>query len=139
MLSDELIGTWRLVSYTAQDARSGPVLYPLGEDAAGLIIYTQDGYMSAQLMRTHRDGHAGAPPSAPTTADYLAYAGPYTVDEAAGVVRHDVVVSLLADWLNTTQLRTGTVDKDRLTLVADVPAGELTIRATLVWARAAAQ
>src|SRR5580693_583507 len=31
-----------------------PVTYPLGPDAEGLIMYTQDGYMSAQLMRSDR-------------------------------------------------------------------------------------
>ncbi|MCV7125096.1 hypothetical protein AWC15_05600 [Mycobacterium lacus] len=141
MLSDEIAGTWQLVSYTAQSDRGGPVIYPLGADAVGLIMYTLDGYMSAQLMRPNRSAHvhpctAGTNEAA-TAADYLAYAGPYRVDEATGVVYHDVAVSLLPNWVNTTQLRNVTLDNDRLTLVADVPAGRATIRATLVWARPA--
>jgi Lipocalin-like domain len=141
MLGDEIVGTWRLVSYTAQDDRGGPVRYPLGPDAVGLIMYTHDGYMSAQLMRRDRPDYDL--PGTPTTeqaataaAGYLAYGGPYQVDESTGVVHHEVAVSLLPNWLNTAQLRDGALAGDRLTLAADLPADEVTIRATLVWARA---
>jgi Lipocalin-like domain len=142
MLSDEIVGTWQLVSYTAQGDQGGPVTYPLGPDAVGLIMYNHDGYMSAQLMRQDRPDYDQ--PGTPTTeqaataaAGYLAYGGPYTVDESRGVVHHEVTVSLLPNWLNTAQLRNSTLDGDRLTLVADVCADKVTIRATLMWARAA--
>jgi Lipocalin-like domain len=142
MLSDEIVGTWKLVTYTAQDDQGGPVIYPLGPAAVGLIMYTHDGYMSAQLMRPDRPDydHPGTPSTeqaATAAAGYLAYGGPYTVDETSGVVHHDVAVSLLPNWLNTAQLRNSTLDGDRLTLVADVSADKVTIRATLVWSRAA--
>ena len=41
------------VSYVTVDD-SGNRDYPLGEDAAGLILYTPQGWMSAQLMRRDR-------------------------------------------------------------------------------------
>ena len=53
-LQDDIRGTWELVSYTEQNDRGGPVSYPLGSDALGLIMYTHDGYMSAQLMELDR-------------------------------------------------------------------------------------
>lgn len=130
MLGNEIVGTWRLISYAAQDDQGGPVLYPLGAEAVGLIIYTADGYMSAQLMRADRSQAAAN--------DYLAYAGPYRVDEATGAVYHDVTVSLLPTWIGTTQLRHSTLDDDRLTLIAEVPVGDVTIRETLAWERATA-
>jgi hypothetical protein len=142
MLCDDILGTWELVAYTAQDDQGSPVIYPLGPDAVGLIMYTPDGYMSAQLMRPHRPDydHPGTPTTeqaAMAAAGYLAYGGPYTVDESSGVVHHDVAVSLLPNWLNTAQGRKSTLDGDRLTLVADLSADKVTIRATLVWSRAA--
>jgi Lipocalin-like domain len=89
-----------------------PVTYPLGPDAEGLIMYTHDGYMSAQLMRPDRPDYdqpdtAGgtAAQHAAAAAGYLAYSGPYAVDEATGIVHHEVVVSPLANWLGTVQLR----------------------------------
>lgn len=76
-------GMWELVSYTAQDNHGGPITYPLGPDALGLIMYTGDGYMSAQLMRRGRpafdrpesDGGT-AEQTAAAAAGYLAYSAP---------------------------------------------------------------
>jgi Lipocalin-like domain len=70
MLRDDILGTWELVSYTAQDNHGGPITYPLGPDALGLIMYTGDGYMSAQIMRRDRPAFDrpetdGAPPNRP--------------------------------------------------------------------------
>ncbi len=140
---DKIRGAWRLVSYVVQDDRDGPVNHPLGPDAQGLIIYTHDGYMSAQLMRgdrpeyDHSDiGGGTVEQAAAAAAGYLAYSGPYVVDEDTAIVHHDVVVSLLPNWLGTVQLRHSTLTGDRLTLVAEAPVGGATIRSTLVWARA---
>ena len=33
MLHEAVLGTWELVSYTAQDNNGGPITYPLGPDA----------------------------------------------------------------------------------------------------------
>ncbi len=49
-LRQKLIGAWPLVEYKTQPASDAPASYPLGKDAAGIIMYTSDGYMSAQLM-----------------------------------------------------------------------------------------
>ncbi len=47
---DDLIGTWRLKSWTS--LKNGePVGYPMGEDAKGQIIYSPEGRMSGFLMR----------------------------------------------------------------------------------------
>ncbi len=135
MLSDEIVGAWQLVSYAVEYDCSGSVFHPLGVDAVGLILYTYDGYMSAQLMRSDRN-RLGAQPARSASDDYLAYGGPYRVDEQTGVITHDVMVSLLPDWLHTAQLRHGTLNGDRLTLVAEVPIHEATVTATLIWERA---
>jgi hypothetical protein len=145
-LHDDIRGAWELVSYTTQDDRGGPVAYPLGPDAEGLIMYTHDGYMSAQLMRSDRPDYdqpdtAGgtAAQRACAAAGYLAYSGPYAVDEVTGIVHHDVVVSLLPNWLGTVQLRRSSLEADRLTLIAEASLDDHRIRSTLVWARARAR
>ena len=58
------------------------------------------------------------------------------MDEATGIVHHEVVVSPLANWLGTVQLRHSSREADRLTLIADAPLDGRTIRSTFVWARA---
>ncbi|WAJ43719.1 lipocalin-like domain-containing protein [Mycobacterium sp. Aquia_216] len=141
-LHDDIRGSWALVSYTTEDERGGPVSYPLGPDALGLIMYTHDGYMSAQLMRPDRPDYeqpdtAGGTEAqhAAAAAGYLAYSGPYAVDEATGIVHHEVVVSLLPNWLGTLQLRHSILESNRLTLIAEAPSHGRMIRSTLVWAR----
>ena len=144
MLRNAIQGTWELVSYTAQHNHGGPITYPLGPDALGLIMYTADGYMSAQLMRRDRpafdrpesDGGT-AEQTAAAAAGYLAYSGPFEVEESTGVVHHNVRVSLLPNWLNGTQLRQSKLGGDHLTLsaVTAAPDGIETI-STLVWKRA---
>ena len=144
MLRNALLGTWNLVSYTAQDNHGGPVTYPLGQDALGMIMYTADGYMSAQIMRRDRpafdrpEPDGGTPEqAAAAAAGYLAYSGPFEVDESTGVVHHQVTVSLFPNWLDGTQLRHSNLDADNLTLSATTtaPDGVQTI-STLVWKRA---
>jgi hypothetical protein len=49
-----LIGTWRLVSYEATSVDDGEVVRPYGEHPLGLIMYTADGYMSAQITTPDR-------------------------------------------------------------------------------------
>jgi Lipocalin-like domain len=46
MTPNPLIGTWRLVSWENRSLVDGQISYPLGKDAAGYIMYNQDGYMS---------------------------------------------------------------------------------------------
>ena len=144
MLRNAILGTWELVSYVAHDNHGGPIAYPLGPDALGLIMYTADGYMSAQIMRPDRpafdrpEADGGTPEQAAAAATgYLAYSGPFQVDESTGVVHHEVRVSLLPNWLNGTQLRQSTLDGDHLTLTATIaaPDGSETI-STLLWKRA---
>jgi hypothetical protein len=95
MLRDTLVGAWTLVCYTERSLPDGPVTYPHGPDALGLILYTPDGYMSVQIMTRGRpscdrpvtDGGT-LEQSAPAATGYLAYSGPYSVDGSTGDVHH---------------------------------------------------
>lgn len=143
MLAEEVVGAWELVSFTAERPGDPEVGYPLGPDATGIIMYTADGYMSAQIMRPGRrdfdlfDGSGDDVEQAAAAATgYLAYSGPYTGDEATQTLHHDVRVSLLPSWLNTIQIREATLDGDQLTLGEEdtLPSGP--IRLVLTWRRA---
>ena len=137
MLRDAVLGTWELVAYIAQDNNLGPITYPLDDDALGLIMYPVDGYMSAQLMRRDRptfdrsESDGGTPEQA-AAAGYLAYSGPFEVDESTSVVHHEVTVSLIPNWLNGTQLRHAKLDGDHLTLSAITEPTDVT-KSTTHW------
>ena len=50
---DRFIGAWRLVAFEEQTP-NGEVVYPYGENAAGLLIYDSSGQMSVQIMKRAR-------------------------------------------------------------------------------------
>ncbi|MGV0626415.1 lipocalin-like domain-containing protein [Mycolicibacter minnesotensis] len=124
-LRDALLGGWELASLHSKDSDSGTLTYPLGTAPRGLILYTADGYMSAQLT--------GSPDAA--LPAYLAYGGRFHVDEATGTVHHEVSVSILPELLAQPQLRQARVDGDRLTLSATTTNDGVTIHNTVVWVR----
>ena len=99
-IRERLVGCWRLVGYevTAGGGRSN---HPLGDNPLGTILYTPDGYMSAQLARPGPYKEDDQEPD----AYYIAYSGPYDADEQARTVAHHLQVSVIPSWLGTTQLR----------------------------------
>ena len=53
MTSNPLVGTWRLISWQNRSVE-GRVSYPLGEDAAGYIMYKEDGFVFVAIARSNR-------------------------------------------------------------------------------------
>lgn len=138
-LRDAVLGAWELASYAIEDNPGNVTTYPLGRHPVGLIMYTEDGYMSAQLMRQDRSAVDLPEPAAesPFATGYLAYSGPFRVDEATGTLHHQVTVSLFPDWLGSTQLRCSRLEGDILTLSGTntFPNGATSTH-TLLWKRA---
>ncbi len=106
----KLLGAWQLVSYTATSA-DGEVIHPLGRTPYGLILYTPEGYMSAQLgrgdrlpLRTPRLEEATPDDLAGAAAGYVAYGGPFEVIDPH-TVEHHVTTSLFPNWIGRTQVR----------------------------------
>jgi len=139
-----LVGSWKLVSYEAQRDDGSRILYPLGEGAKGYILYTADGYMSAQIMQLDRPQYQSADPSGGTDAEsaraargYLAYSGRYHIEDGSVVV-HESEVSLFPNWVGGSQLRNAAIAGRHLELSTSEPAqfGEEKLTAVLVWERA---
>jgi hypothetical protein len=144
-LRDALIGAWQLVSCVETDVATGEVFLPMGEHPQGFILYTPDGYMSAQLSASDRrdfasgDMYRGVPDDyVAAGVSYLAYSGPYYVDEARRTVEHEMAVSFFPNWKGQRQLRIPQLDGDRLVLATDRPSlfdGSLKT-ARITWRRA---
>lgn len=126
-----LIGTWKLVSYTSKPVgKDGPIEYPLGKDAMGYLIYTADGYMSAQIMRPGSRPYSTEDPfaiaddeAADAARHYLAYAGPFEVIEHEGkvAVKHHAKLALVPNWADGHQLRFCELEGDELVLMPTQP------------------
>lgn len=135
-----VIGTWLLVSYELRNGESG-VVYPLGRDAQGQIIYDNAGNMSCHLINPH-------PPARPDDARdgvtyearmsyerYSSYFGRYDIDAVSRKIHHHVVGALMPGWAGTTVVRSYAFDgPDSLTLSAMTGSGDQ--QAVLKWQRA---
>jgi Lipocalin-like domain len=110
----------------------------------GLIIYSPDGYMSGQLMKPGRPAYASGDMDRGTTEEraaaasgYLAYSGPFDVDEEAATLRHHMSVSLFPNWIGDTQERFVELDGDTLTIsTAPVIVQGIELTPRLIWKRA---
>ena len=123
-IGSQLVGVWELVSYVdEQDGRENR--YPLGAKPEGFLIYTPDGFVSAQLMKPGRamfrshDWLGGtAEEYQESGRGYIAYCGRYEVDEEKRTVAHIPSVALLPNLIGGRHLRSVTLCEGKLTLCA---------------------
>lgn len=139
-----VVGVWRLVTYTSVDPDSGAVIEPFGPAPKGVLHYTAGGRMSALLTAGDRKRFtAGNRINAPMEeraeafATSSAYAGTYTLE--GDRVTHHVEMATNPDWVGGDQLRYPKIEGSRLTITTPPlptrPDGKLRV-STLVWERA---
>lgn len=144
-LRSRLIGAWTLLSYVEQPVDGSPAQHPFGLQPQGLILYTPDGYMSAQLSAERRQPFAGGDwfkgtPEEYTAqgSSYIAYTGAFEVDELQQTLAHRMFVSLYPNWVGQTQPRLCKIEGDILSLSTASPilsAGQR-VNSYLRWQRA---
>jgi hypothetical protein len=144
LLSQDLVGTWELVSRHTQRGADGPVV-PRPDTVIGLVVYDAGGNFSAQFMdREREDGSADTQPApaasgannSRTIAGYDAYFGRYVVDDNAGTVTQTLRGSLARENVGQVLTRTMQVVGDELTIRVDTTDddGE-DLALTLIWKR----
>jgi hypothetical protein len=137
--SSLFVGTWKLISWEITRT-DGTIFYPYGKDIIGFLIYTADGYMSAEIMNPDRRQSDPDFPLQAATAQtlsdpdraraystYLSYCGTYTVE--GNTVTHHVKAGLIPSWTGSEQLRRFKFDQGRLIIGAG--------KHKLIWERAA--
>jgi hypothetical protein len=141
--ANRLVGVWRLVTYIDENEGSDDT-QPFGPNPQGFLIYTADGFVSAQLMKPSRpafhssDWHHGTPQEYQAAGSgYIGYCGTYDVDEEKATVTHTPSVSLLPNLIDGRQCRSIDLQGDRLVLrAAGAPvAGGLYVTSRLEWQR----
>jgi lipocalin-like protein len=119
--SNPLIGAWRLVS--VEDHRPPDVLFALGPNPRGMIIYTATGKMAVQITRAPQShfssGYNKAAPEEIRTAyeGYYAYFGTYDVDFDKRIVTHHLEASLRPMEVGENYQRAFELSDDRLVLI----------------------
>lgn len=127
MTPEEVVGVWRLASYTEVAEDGGTLPGPLGEAPAGLLIYTADGHVAVSMMKTQ---------NAPALETYMGYSGRWRL--AGDQVTHTVLVSAHPRMAGTEQIRRATLDGETLSLrgTAVTPVGGRAPERVLTWRRA---
>ncbi len=138
-----VVGVWKLVSFEIQKD-DGTVLHPFGEDAAGIVIYTEAGRYSLQFMRLDRphfasgDQMKGTPEEiAASYQGFISYYGHFDYDEAGGYVVHNIEGCLFPNWEGQGHKRFFALSGNRLKLSTPpiLWGGGGEIVAVLVWER----
>lgn len=113
MTRHDLLGRWRLLSYTTGTE------YPMGPDAVGVLQYTADGKVSVHIMG----------------AGYLAYYGGYTVDEAGSSVTHHLELCSDRKLVGVSNIRHAKLEGARLTLTGSMQISGQAREIRVVWER----
>jgi hypothetical protein len=122
-----------------------PSFYPMSERPMGIIMYTPDGYMSAQLSQPNRKPFASGDWFKGTDDDYkqeastyIAYTGEFHVDEEKKTLTHSMFISLFPNWIGQTQPRAVKLEGDDLHLSSASPiqSSGKSVMSYLKWKRA---
>ena len=135
----DLIGSWQLESWTIGYSDREDFTYPYGESPQGLLIYSEDGWMSAAINSTERslfppDTSPRSLPEEPLAAaynSYFHYAGRYRVID--GDIVHYVTQSLYPNFPGSQQLRHAELDGNTLVLSGKDTIAGVTRFHSLVW------
>ncbi len=138
----KLAGVWSLVK-SEFSAASGNVMYPLGEDAVGLAIFTKEGYMSGQLMRQNRSDFGSGNQAHGTPEEileafhgYVAYYGKCEVDVEQKTITTHVESSMFPNWVGSNQVRFFELTDEQLVLkTPPITLGDDEITGVLTWQR----
>lgn len=124
MEASSLVGAWRLVRCEIHFSDGRPSAQPYGDEARGLIVYGDDGWMSATLSRGDRPAlssgglefahHAPDAARAEAFDSYLAYSGRWHL--SGDEIVHEVHLALVPDVVGHEQRRRVTWDGDELVL-----------------------
>jgi hypothetical protein len=97
---ERLLGAWTLHDFVEAPVDGSPDARPLGDHPRGTILYSADGFVSAQAAQPVSDLATDA-----SSGLYLAYSGPFDVDEDTAIVRHHLQASLNPELVGSIQRR----------------------------------
>jgi len=118
-LKQDIVGTWKLVSWVYRNEIGEEVDY-FEKNSTGILMYDENGYMNAQLMKPERSSFASDSINGGTLDEaygafhsYLAYFGKY-YEENPGTIIHQVEGSMFPNWIGNRQVRYGKIEGDKL-------------------------
>ena len=136
-----LLGSWALIEWRIEYSEGRPPSWPFGKDAAGLLMYAPDGWMSATMTKRERSALADGTVMKPDDAskarsfgEYLAYCGTWTL--SGSTVSHDVRMSMNPVLIGLPHGREASLLDGVLTLIAKEPGPAGAVRTHyILWRR----
>jgi Lipocalin-like domain len=116
--SDELVGTWKLVSASSTTSAGEPSELPYGSGPTGFLTYTGDGRVAALISYGGRKplpfGGGTQEDQAVAFKTFLAYAGRYSM--SGENVTHYIEVSSIQNYVGKELVRSLKFQSDRIIL-----------------------
>ncbi|KAF5271807.1 hypothetical protein FQR65_LT17562 [Abscondita terminalis] len=106
-VKNELVGSWKLLSYIELPIDGSDSLFPVGKNAEGILMYSPDGFMSVQIMAQDRPPLVSGDRFAATQEESLAVINTFIAFSAAyqilenRVVTYQIKTSLFPNWAET--------------------------------------
>ena len=140
-ITSKIIGTWRLVSCTAQ-ASDGQVSYPYGKNAQGRANL-EPGRFAFQVLNPDRRKFPSVDPHSASDVEmreafegYLAYYGSLSFHPENSTIVNRVEAASIPNWVGTDQVRYYRFENDRLVLrTPPMLRGGAEFINTIVWER----
>jgi hypothetical protein len=139
-IKDRVVGVWELAEAKIETP-DGKVIELFGPSPLGLGIITENGYVSAQIMRAGRTKFTRDMPTQEEKQqaydDYLAYYGRFSIDEEKGIMTTLVEGATNANWLGDEQVRYYEFKGDNYVILRTPPFNRagLELVGTLAWKR----
>lgn len=143
-LKNELLGTWKLLSYIEVPVSGTDSLFPLGNAPVGILIYSPDGHMSVQIAKEKRvKFQSGDKLKAEdrelieAANSYIAFFGNYKVDNMNAILSYYVKGSLFPNWEGQLQQRKIDFDGNVLYInsIEPVLSNGLVVNTYMTWQR----
>jgi len=140
-ITSKIIGTWRLVSCTAQTT-DGQVSYPFGKNAQGRANLESNRF-AFQVLNPDRSRFPSVDPRSASDAEtreafegYLAYYGSLSIHPENSTIVNHVEAASIPNWVGTDQVRYYRFEGERLVLrTPPMLRGGVESVNTLVWER----
>lgn len=118
-LKNEIVGSWKLLSYIEIPVGGDDYQFPLGQKPKGILILSSDGFMSVQIAvntssRYENEDRFSVSDSdlAARAKQYIAFSGTYTIDSEYSRVTYNIITSLHPNWEGEKQVRKMDFEKD---------------------------